>query len=153
MIVAGLSVNGTSLYSMGISSAGYTENGKLEIDETKLKEALQTKSSDIRALFTSADGIGNALNEVITKATKTSGVKGSRGTLVEVAGVDSTMSDTENSIYEQIKRINKNVSTLQSRLTREETRLWNKFTAMETALQRLNSQSSILSQFSSNSQY
>jgi flagellar hook-associated protein 2 len=149
--VAGLSVNGMSLYSMGISSAGYTENGKLKIDETKLKTALETKGSEIRELFTSNKGLGNALNDIITSATKTSGVKGSRGTLVDVAGVDNTSSDTENSIYEQMKKTNKTIKTLQTRLTAEETRLWNKFTAMETAINNLNSQSSVLSQFSGSS--
>lgn len=147
----GISVNDFSLYSMGITSAGYTENGKLQIDEEKLQTALETKGNEIMNLFTSAQGIGTALNDVITSATKTSGTKGSRGTLVEVAGVADTTSDTENSIYEQIKRTNKTISTLQTRLTNEETRLWNKFTAMETALNSLNTQSSILSQFSSNS--
>lgn len=148
-VMTGLSVNGTSLYSMGITSAGYSENGKLQIDETKLKKALETKSSDIRELFTSENGIARKLEEIINGATKTSGVKGSRGTLVEAAGVASTMSDTENTIYDQIKRINKSILTLQDRLTDEETRLWKKFTAMESALQMLNAQSALLTQFSS----
>ncbi|QOX63975.1 hypothetical protein FRZ06_11835 [Anoxybacterium hadale] len=147
----GISVNDFSLYSMGITSAGYTENGKLEINEEKLEAALETKGSEIRNLFTEIGGIGTSLNNIITNATKTSGVKGSRGTLVEAAGVENTISQTENSIYEQIKRTNKTITTLQSRLTNEETRLWKRFTAMETAINGLNTQSSILSQFSSNS--
>lgn len=150
-VMTGLSIGGTSLYSIGISSAGYGENGKLKIDEAKLKEALETKGSEIKELFTSDKGISNSLNEIITGATKTTGVKGSRGTLVEVAGVASTMSDTENSIYDQIKRTNKTIKTMQTRLTAEESRLWKRFTAMETAINNLNSQSSVLSQFSSSS--
>ena len=93
------------------------------------------------------------MNDIITSAVKTSGEKGSRGSLVEAAGVDSTMSDQENNIYEQIKRINKSIVSLQDRLTNEESRLWNKFAAMEAALQQLNVQSSILTQFSGNSGY
>jgi flagellar hook-associated protein 2 len=147
--VTGLSVNGFSLYSMGITSAGYTENGKLKIDESKLKTALETKGDEIRELFSSENGLANAISKVITGATKTSGVKGSRCTLVEVAGVDNTTSDTENSIYDQIKRTNKNIKTLKTRLTDEETRLWNKFTAMESAINSLNSQSAMLSSFTS----
>jgi len=150
-VMTGLSVGSTSLYTMGISSAGYGENGKLQIDETKLKKALETKSSEIKELFTSEKGIGNALNEVITDATKTTGVKGTRGTLVEIAGVASTMSDTENNIFDQIKRTNKTIKTMQTRLTAEESRLWKRFTAMETAINSLNSQSAILSQFSGSS--
>jgi len=148
-LMTGLSVNGFSLYSMGITSAGYSENGKLKIDEAKLNEALRTRIEDIKELFTSEKGLANQLNEIITGATKTSGPKGSRGILVEIAGVASTTSDTENSIYEQIKRANKSIQTLQSRLKDEETRLWNQFVAMETALQQLNAQSAMLTQFSS----
>lgn len=147
--IVGTSVNGTSLYTMGITTAGYTENGKLEIDETKLKEALKTKGNDIRELFTSTNGIGNKLNSIITGAVKTSGVQGSRGTLVEMAGVASTTSDTQNDITEKITRTNKNITSLKSNLTKEETRLWNRFTAMEKAIQQLNSQSSYLTQFTS----
>lgn len=145
--VTGLSVNGFSLYSMGITSAGYTENGKLKIDETKLKTALETKGDQIRELFTSTKGLGNTLNDIITDATKTSGVKGKRGTLVDLAGVDNTSSNTENSIYDQIKKANKNIKIMKTRLEDEETRLWSKFTAMETAINNLNSQSSILSSY------
>ena len=148
-VMTGLSVGGISLSSIGITSAGYGENGKLKIDETKLMDALKTKGTEIKELFASDKGIGEKLNEIITDATKTSGVKGTRGTLVEVAGVESTLSDTENSIYEQIKRTNKTITTLQARLSSEESRLWSKFTAMETALNNLNIQSSMLMQFSS----
>lgn len=145
--ITGLSVNGFSLYSMGISTAGYTEGGKLKIDETKLKTALETKGSEIRELFTSANGLGNALNDTITDATKLSGVKGSRGTLVEAAGVGNTRSDTENSIFDQIKRANKNIKTLKIRLEDEEARYWSKFTYMESVINSLNSQSFMLSNF------
>ena len=149
-VITGLSVNGFSLYSMGISSAGYTENGKLQIDEAKLQTALETRGPEIRDLFTSANGIGNALNDVIVGATKTTGVKGSRGTLVEAAGVADTTSATENGIYEQIKRTNKTLTALQTRLTAEERRLWSKFTALESAINAFNSQGAIISQFGSN---
>ncbi|HML36310.1 MAG TPA: flagellar filament capping protein FliD [Bacillota bacterium] len=148
-LVTGFSLNGVSLYTMGITSAGYTENGKLQIDETKLKTALDTKGSEIKALFTSENGISAQLNNIINGAAKTSGVKGSRGSLVEAAGYPSTMSDSENYLTEAMKRTSTYISTLQTKLTDEETRLWSKFTAMETALERLNAQSAMLSQFSS----
>ncbi|MBR0597510.1 flagellar filament capping protein FliD [Sinanaerobacter chloroacetimidivorans] len=151
LLMTGLTVNGTSLYSMGITSAGYTENGKLQIDEEKLKTALETKGTEIRELFASTNGISNQLNSIINDAIKTSGPQGTRGSLIEAAGMESTMSDTENNITEKIERTNKYITTLQTRLTNEESRLWKKFTAMETALQQLNTQSSILTQFSSGS--
>lgn len=149
-ILTGMTVNGVSLSSIGITSAGWYENGKLQIDQDKLKTALNTRGSEIRELFTSTNGIGNSLNSVIDDAIRTSGQKGTRGSLAEVAGIASTRSDTENDISDRIEKTNKTIKTLQTRLTDEETRLWKKFTAMETAIQKLNSQSGVLSQFSSN---
>lgn len=145
--IAGLSVDGFSLYSMGISTSSYVTGGKLQINETKFKQALETKGSEIRELFSSEKGLGNTLNTVITDATKTSGTKGNRGTLVEAAGVEDTRSDTENSIYDQIKRANKNITTLQDRLKAEEARYWSKFSYMESMINNLNAQGAMLSSF------
>lgn len=150
-VMASVSIGGTSLHTLGISSAGYQENGKLKIDEEKLTKVLNTKGPEIRELFTSDQGLSNKINDIINGAIKTSGVKGQRGTLVEMAGIISTRSAEENSISESIGKTNKGITAAQARLTKEETRLWSKFTAMESALQQLNNQSSILTQFSENS--
>lgn len=141
-------VDGVSLHNIGIESAGYGSNGKLKINEDKLTKALEEKGAEISALFTSEGGIGNKLNEVINGAIKTSGSKGQRGTLVEAAGIESTRSDTENAIYDSIERTNKLIARLKLQLASEESRLWSRFTAMETAISRLNNQSAILTQFS-----
>jgi hypothetical protein len=151
--LSGLSVEGFSLYSLGITSAGYQENGKLKIDEKKLTKALETNGAEIRALFTSENGLGSEINNIINEAVKTSGPKGQRGSLIEMAGLPSTRSDTENSIHDTIERTNKIIETLKTRLTAEESRLWKSFTAMENAIQQLNVQSSILMQFSGNQNY
>ena len=142
---------GISLYDMGITSAGYQENGKLKIDESKLTEALKTKGSEISELFTSPErGLSNKINDVINTAIKKSGVKNQRGSLVDMAGIESSTSATENNISDTIKRTNKLITSLQARLVAEEQRQWRKFTAMETALQRMNEQSAILTQFMMN---
>jgi len=146
--MAGISIDGTSLYSLGITSAGYTENGKLQIDETRLKSALASNPDGVRDLFTSAGGLGETLNTIINNAIKTTGPKGTRGSLTEAAGVAATTSDTQNYLTEQIGKSNKNIITLTLRLEAEETRLWRSFSAMESALSSLNNQSSYLSQFS-----
>lgn len=143
-------VNGVSLHNIGIESAGYGANGKLKINEDKLTKALEEKGAEISALFTSEDGIGNKLNDVINGAIKTSGAQGQRGTLVEAAGIEATRSDTENAIYDTIERTNKLIARLKLQLASEESRLWARFTAMETAISRLNNQSAMLMQFSGN---
>lgn len=150
MIYGSAVSGGISLYDMGITSAGYSENGKLKIDEAKLTTAIETKGSAIQELFTTEKtGIAQQLNEIINGATKTSGAKGSRGSLIEMAGYESTLSDTENTITVSVTKTNKSIAELRTKLKTEETYYWGKFSALETALQQLNSQSSILAQFSS----
>ena len=140
---------GISLFNMGITSAGYSENGKLTIDETKLDTALETQGTAIKELFTSEKtGLSNQLNDIINGAAKTSGVKGTRGSLVELAGYESTLSNTENSITTSITKANKSIKEMKAELKKQETYYWSKFTAMETAIQSLNTQSSMLTSFS-----
>jgi flagellar hook-associated protein 2 len=145
---------GISLYEMGISSGGYADNGKLKInDEGKLIQALKTRGSDIAELFTAAEtGLSNKVNNVIQKAIKSTGDLDTRGSLIRIAGIELSTSDTQNNISKIIEESNKRIAALQLRLTANESRLWKQFTAMETALSRMNVQSAILMQFSSNGQ-
>lgn len=139
---------GISLLDLGISSAGYDEKGKLEIDEDALKEALSTKSSEIAELFTTENtGLAAMMTSIFDGAIKTSGAQGSRGSLVELAGVEDTSSATQNSLYDQMEDLKDFVEKLEDRLDAEQKRLWARFTAMETALSNLNAQSSMLSSF------
>jgi flagellar hook-associated protein 2 len=140
---------GISLATLGITSAGYNENGKLEIDEDKLTSALSSKADEIAELFTSETGLAAKLSSIFDDSIKTSGSRGSRGTLVDIAGVEDTSSATQNSLYDQMNDIEDFLDTLNDRLDAEQKRLWNKFSAMETALSNLNSQSSLLSSFTS----
>jgi flagellar hook-associated protein 2 len=142
---------GISLFQIGITSSGYQENGKLKIDEAKLEEALRTRGDEIRDLFATAEtGLAHRVNSIIEGAIKRTGPDNERGTLIQVAGIENTVSDTRNSISQTIERTNRLIETLRRRLTDEETRLWRRFTAMETAIQQLNVQSMMLMQFSGN---
>ena len=151
--MAAVSVNGVSLSTFGITSAGYNENGKLKVDEDKLQKALAANPQGFQNLFTAEKGLSNTLNGLITDAIKTNGPKGTRGYLTEIAGVSSTTSDTENSLADKIRASNEMIRKLQDRLEKEETRLWSRFTAMEKAIQQLNNQSAYISQFSGNAGY
>ncbi|PKM48753.1 MAG: hypothetical protein CVV01_01880 [Firmicutes bacterium HGW-Firmicutes-6] len=146
-ILSTVEESGISLYDLGITSAGYTENGKLQIDEDKLTKALKEKPLEIQKLFASDKGISTKLNTIITDAIRTSGPKGTRGTLTEIAGISLTSSATENNITDTLTWTKDFIDDLNTLLTKEESRYWSQFTAMETVLQQLNSQSSIISQF------
>jgi flagellar hook-associated protein 2 len=142
-------VNGFGLFSLGIQSSGWQDNGKLKIaDESALKEILNTRSDEVRNLFTNAtNGIAVKMDKILDDAVKTNGVQGARGSLVEMAGYLGTRSDTENTINDQISSYNTRIDSFKLQLQQEESRLWAQFTAMETALSKLNNQNSILSQY------
>ena len=144
------SVDGYSLHNLGIESAGWTENGKLKIDEDKLTEALKTDTYKIKNLFSSAGGLGDQMNDLIDYAAKTSGAPNSRGYLVRAAGYDNTTSDKDNNITKSIGSLNDYIKTLKDRLKNEESRYWSQFTAMETAISKMNTQSAMFTQFSAN---
>jgi flagellar hook-associated protein 2 len=147
------STGGFGLINMGIThgttTASYKNNGKLEItDEAKLKAALESQPDQVRDFFTNASkGAITKLDTVIDNAVRTTGGQGHRGSLIEMAGMPSTMSEKENSIYTQLLNHSKRIDSLKVLLEKEESRLWTKFSAMESALAKLNEQNSMLTQY------
>ncbi len=151
-MLGSISKGSINLFDLGISTGSYQDYGKLKInDEAKLIETLKTRGPEVMELFTGKErGLANRMYETIQGAIKNTGGKNHRGSLIELAGIEASTSDFENSISERINRANKRIAELQMRLTSEESQLWRKFTAMETALQRLDIQSGMLMQFMDN---
>ena len=134
-----------SLSDMGLSSGSYSDRGKLSIDPTKLKEALENRMDEVQALFTHQEsGIAVKFNSILNKNVQTS--ISNPGRLVLVAGVANTSSDIKNSLYDRIKSIESTISNLQRKYESEKERYWRQFTNLETAMSKMNSQSSWLSQ-------
>ena len=144
------SFNGFSFYEMGVQSAGYAENGKLTVDEDKLDTALSTKSEQVKDFFLGEKGFGNAMKDAVNSAVKTSGPKGSRGSLIERAGIGNTASDTENNITSKIKDIKKYIETLQDRLEQRQQYWWKKFSALESLVSNMDGMSSLIGAYTSN---
>ncbi len=166
---------GISLSSIGITtSSDYGNGGKLEIDERKLKEALANKPDEVARLFTANsdksyyDVLNNSMNkaeryketgiaqrfgDIIQDAIRTNtDINGYKGSLLEKAGIVDDRSETTNQIYKEISSFDKQIKEMNSKLADKENALYAKFTAMETALSRMNSQSAWLTQqFSGNS--
>lgn len=159
--------SGVSLSSIGITtSSDYTKNGKLEINETKLKEALVNKPDQIKELFTKnsdvsyyesldstvaknqrykESGIAQRLSDVIQDAIRTSTDKnGYKGSLLEKAGISGDRSEFTNTLFKEMKGFQETIVELNTKLTSKETALYAKFTAMESALSKLNEQQSNL---------
>ncbi|TLS36615.1 flagellar filament capping protein FliD [Pseudalkalibacillus caeni] len=120
------------LSQIGINTGDYREGGKLFIDEKKLKDALQNKPDEVMNLFTKgSEGIGerlySSINESIDKLGKKAGTPGT-------SLVDNSV------LSKRIKDIDERMRDWEDRLTRIEDRYWRQFTALETAMNRMNQQ-------------
>ncbi len=143
-----------SLSSIGIDTMEYVtgsrDNGKLTIDEDKLREALQNNPTDVMNLFNRTQtvleedgqyqtydvGIGLKLYNTLSNAITSINSK---------AGASDAVYDTS-FLTQDITRIDERIETLEERMERLEERYWAQFTALEQAVQRANTQSQWLSQ-------
>lgn len=162
--VEGVSIG---LSSIGITTGSYTEGGKLHIDEKKLKEALETKGDQVMRLFSQESeikyspdltagqrakryresGLVQRIYDIIQDNVRTTRNKdGRKGILLEKAGIVGDTSEFKNVLYEQIKSMEKRIDEAIERMYETEERYWRQFTALETALQRMYSQSAWLFQ-------
>jgi len=130
--------NGKSigLYDIGITtSSDYSGNGKLEIDEDKLKKAISENGSSIVTLFTkSGTGIADQLDKILDSAI------GTKGTLRAKAGIKGTSSEDSNTLSKEIKDLNDRITQEKERLIKKENAYYLKFSQMESAISKQNSQ-------------
>ncbi len=161
---------GAKLYTIGITtSIDYSSKGKLVIDETKLKDALVNNPDEVANLFakssdinyyqaTESDtadlknqrynesGLAQRFSDIIQDSIRTTTIKDSKGSLLEKAGMLGDSSVTKNMLFKEISGFDKAVSEMNYKLTAKENALYSKFAQLESALNRMNSQSSWLSQ-------
>lgn len=141
--VSGVAGKYNSAASIGITTGDYSENGKLYLDEAKLKKALQEDPDAVSQIFgssgdtTSEDGIANRLYDTLKTAMDKIDAK---------AGVVRGSADTQSTMYKELKDYNTRIDTLTDRLADLEDRYYKQFDAMETALNQLNSQATWLQQ-------
>ncbi len=151
----------TEFEKIGISvSSTYSDNGKLSIDESKLRGALQTNPENVERLFTSTagvdengkqtfNGLATNLKAVMNKYVNTMGAMESKGILIRKAGSQSSaLSLTQNTYYNQLKMIDETLEKLKERLKTEQDRYISQFSTLETLIANMNSQSSYLSSMS-----
>ncbi len=158
-----------SLSAIGITSGTYDENGKLYIDEDALTAAIEEDASAVQALFaqkstsystnsavrtmTSAEretryeeeGIALRFYDILSDYVSTStDSAGNKGRLLELAGMDSDGSDTDNSLTTKITDYEERIEKEEDRLDALRERWEAKFSAMEEAIEEMNSQSSYI---------
>lgn len=161
---------------IGISTGDYRNGGKLEIDEEKLRQAIIDNPDGVIDLLFKKSSITNVKNaDGKVDATKVTEKKATSGLIERIFNdMISGMQDIVRrsgtgdnaSLYRSVQSnmlidfvtsgsisvLDKDITSIGSRITREEqwlvskeTRYWNQFTAMEKAMQKMNSQSSWLS--------
>ncbi|UMZ33028.1 flagellar hook-associated protein 2 [Priestia megaterium] len=144
--VSGMSGGFSQLTDIGIStSANYTDRGKLVIegDGTKLKEAIEKDPQSVMDLFmksgstTSEKGVVRRLRDTITQTVSK----------VEQRAGRSTWTSEQFLLGRNLKSVNSQITSFESRLTQVEDRYYRQFTAMEKAIQNANAQSAQLSQY------
>jgi flagellar hook-associated protein 2 len=110
--------------------AGLTlqRTGSLEVNETRVREALTANLSGVQALF-GASGIGNAMSTVTTFSTR---------------AVDGTITSAISNITRNGVALNKRIADAQSRVDARREALVARFTSMELAMNRLQQQGNSL---------
>nr|WP_260986953.1 flagellar filament capping protein FliD [Paenibacillus terrae] len=129
------------LSSMGITTGQYFEGGKLYLDEEKLKQALQSNPQQLSNVFQGSDGIVSKLS---TTMTNTLQKFSDRAGTNRFSGDLSAAFKDESVMGKQMKEYTSRISDLMKRLDDQETRYYQQFSAMETAMNQLQSQSSSL---------
>ena len=141
--VSGLSGKYNSAASMGITTGSYTEGGKLYVDETKLRSALTADPNAANKLF-GTDGAADSQDGIAVRMYDT--LKTAMDKIVSEGGVSAGVKDdTKSVLAKQITQYTKDMKALNERLEDMEDRYYSQFSAMETALTKLASQSSWLS--------
>lgn len=145
-------MSGTGLYleKIGISPVkDYADkNGMLTVDEDKLTKALQENAGDVKDLFTRAasdtdttdkGGLLTQLKSVVYSEFKTS-----TSLLSKKAGLAGSATQLDNTITKNITTKKKLITKLNADYTSKENALYKKYSDLETAMQKLNSQQSSL---------
>jgi flagellar hook-associated protein 2 len=148
---------GISLYEIGITTSNdYEEQGKLVIDEDELLDAIEDKPDQLAELFTvSSDnyeeqGLAQRLNEIIDSNVSTStNSSGYKGNLLETAGLSGTSTEYNNKLTDQIEELTDKIEDQENRMSNLEAKYYEQFSAMESAISKMDTISSYLSSFSS----
>ena len=141
--ISGVTSKYNSMSAIGITSGKYYENGKLYLNETQLRTALQEDPNVLSNLF-SPDGDDAAKDGVAVRIYDS--LKVAMDQINKSAGVLSGSKDTESAIAKELTQINKNITSTSARVSAMQERYYKQFDAMETMLQRMSQQSSWLSQ-------
>jgi flagellar hook-associated protein 2 len=132
------------LSGIGITtSSNYLQGGILQIDEAKLKKAIEEDLTAVEKLFT-VSGSTEAGNGIISRLTETTN-QGLEKLRLKAGNSFSLSQQFE--IGRTLDDVNSRISKFEERMVTIEDRYWRQFTAMEKAIQKSNSQMAQLSSY------
>jgi flagellar hook-associated protein 2 len=157
----------TTLKNIGIDTGHYSEKGKLNISEIKLKEAIQNDPDAIMNLFSKTSesqprysrtmgslerqqryneqGIMHRLFDIIEDNISTfTDSSGRKGKLLERAGMPGDRSVSNNMIFKEIESYDKKTDSMWRNYYRKEEGLYKKFANLEKAMSQMQNQGSSL---------
>ncbi|WP_025678750.1 flagellar filament capping protein FliD [Paenibacillus massiliensis] len=147
-----------SMVNIGITTGTYETKGKLILDTDKLRKSLEENpdivssylgqnyaTSYVNNKYDQSDGVFSRLRKIANKTLDS---------LATTAGTSKVSTELTNSFNassamgEQLRMLDRSISEMTSKLNRKETNYYKKFAAMESAMNKYNSTSSALSNFS-----
>jgi flagellar hook-associated protein 2 len=157
-----------SLKDIGIESKSYLDNGKLYLDEDKLRNMLLTRPDEVARLLNgvsednpsysrtataeqradrySRSGVLQRLSDIIQDNVSTvRDSNGNKGFLLEKAGIEGDITNTRNILSKELDDYDDRIRELIDKLTRKEEAYYRQFTQMEKMLAQMNQQSAWLS--------
>lgn len=158
---------GITLSDVGLStSPDITQRGKILIDETKLKDAIQNKGDQVANLFsktstskpdysatlnatdrgvrTKEEGIFQRIKDILMDNTRTT--PSYKGMILVKAGIKGDFTEYQNILTKDLDDRQKYIDDMTKRMSDKEDQYYAQFAKLETAMNKLNSQSSWLSQ-------
>lgn len=145
--IAGLDGQYKNAASIGITTGGYAEKGKLYLDdagETKLREALQQDPDIVYKIFGSKSDNVNEQGLAVRLYDK---LKECTDKIETTAGTTASATyDTQSTLGKEINDYDDRMYDMNKRLKDMEDRYYEQYSALETALYKMNQQSSWLSQ-------
>lgn len=162
--VAGVDIG---LSDIGITTGKWYEHGKLYLDEDKFRKTIAEEPDKVEELFMKSDGkayspdltpqerserysnigIAQRISDILNDNIRTSrNQNNKKGLLLEKAGIVGDVTEFQNTLNDQIRDFEDRIEKMNELLYKKEESYWQRFTAMEKAIQQMNVQSMWLAQ-------
>ena len=139
-----ISGNSAAMKAIGLSTSYEDGLTTLTLDESALKEALESDPDKVSSFFTGKDGLMSKMKDITDRYASTTGA--TKGILIERAGSKySPTASLQNKILTQKNKVDQEIEKWQEKLQDQIQYYTRQFSRLETLMNEMNSQSSALS--------